>query len=113
MPITKLVLALGILPLATAVSAADILYEESIARQEEQRIIDSPIAGIENSLWFDYRIDILEAQEELVSDLRRASDLEDQRDVWEEYANELSHERRDYIEEMAERGYRDFTITME
>ncbi|WP_073976341.1 hypothetical protein, partial [Erythrobacter donghaensis] len=68
--------------------------------------IGLPIAGIENRLWFDYRINVTEAQKELGSDLRRATDIEDRRDAWEEYAVELKHERVHYIEEMAERGYR-------
>lgn len=92
---------------ATAVSAAiPMLYEEQMARAEEALIITAPIAGIENRFWFDYRIDVTEAQKELSSDLRRASDLEDHRDAWEEYARELKHERVHYVEEMAERGYR-------
>ena len=53
-----------------------------------------------------------EAQKELSSDLRRASDVEDLRDAWEEYAFELRHEREDYIHDMAERGYRGY-VTLE
>ncbi len=101
---TLSILTLGIATAATA--AVPMLHEEQMARDEEARIITHPIAGIENRFWFDYRIDITEAQKELTSDLRRASDVEDQRDAWEEYARELSHERKHYIEEMAERGYR-------
>lgn len=108
-----------ILGLATAAAtfsatahATAILYEESLAREEERRILMHPIAGIENSLWFDYRIDVAEAQKELSSDLRRASDLEDQRDAWEEYASELRHEREDYIHDMADHGYRGY-VTFE
>ena len=82
------------------------LIEERVAREEEQLIVNTPIAGLENTLWFDYRIDITEAQKELRSDLDRASDIEDLRDAWEEYARELRKERVHYIEEMAERGYR-------
>lgn len=97
-------LALGLVNAATA--AVPMLHEEQVARAEEALIITAPIAGIENSLWFDYRIDITETQKELTSDLRRATDIEDRRDAWEEYAHELNHERVHYIEEMAERGYR-------
>lgn len=98
-------LAIG---LATAASAAmPMLYEEQLAHAEEALILDSPIAGIENSRWFDYRNDIGEAQKELTSDLRRSSDLEDTRDAWSEYAHELKHERVDYIEDMAKKGYHD------
>ncbi|MBX7484076.1 hypothetical protein [Qipengyuania qiaonensis] len=99
-------LALIALCIAGAASAATMLHEEQIARAEEQLILTSPIAGIENHLWFDYRIDVTEAQKELTGDLRRASDLEDRRDAWAEYAHELKHEREDYIHDMAKRGYR-------
>lgn len=102
-------LALGLV--AGAVQAAiPALYEEQIARAEEELILKTPIAGIENNLWFDYRIDVTEAQKELTSDLRRASDIEDRRDAWSEYAHELRHEREDYIHDMAERGYRQGTV---
>lgn len=88
------------------------MIEEQVAHDEERLIINAPIAGIENKYWFDYRIDITEAQKELRSDLNRASDIEDLRDAWEEYARELRHERIHYIEEMAERGYRSGTVTV-
>ena len=96
-----------------AMAAVPMLYEEAVAREEEKRIITSPIAGIENNLWFDYRIDVFEAQKELKSDLRRASDIEDRRDAWSEYAHELEHERKDYIKDMAKRGYRYGTVTVQ
>lgn len=89
------------------------LIEEKVAREEEQLIINTPIVGIENKLWFDYHIDITEAQKELRHDLNRASDIEDLRDAWEEYARELRMERFHYIEEMAERGYRSGTVTVD
>lgn len=91
---------------SAAAAAVQTLYEEQLARDEEKLIIHAPIAGIKNSRWFDYRSDILEAQKELNSDLRSASDVEDRRDAWEEYAHELKHERVDYIEDMAEQGFR-------
>lgn len=96
---------------SASVAVAD-LHEERLARDEERRIITAPIAGIQNSLWFDYRIDITEAQKELSADLKRASDIEDLRDAWEEYARELRQERKHYVEEMAERGYRMGTVTV-
>ncbi len=104
--------ALGLACLTTAAGAVDALPEEAAARAEEALILTSPIAGIENRLWFDYRINVTEAQKELTSDLRHAGDIEDRRDAWEEYAVELRHERRHYIKEMAERGYRG-TVTIE
>ncbi len=104
--------AAGLLGLANAASAVDMLHEETVARAEEQQILARPVAGIENRPWFNYRINVTEAQMELTSDLRHSSDIEDLRDAWEEYAVELRHERRHYIEEMAERGYRG-TVTIE
>jgi hypothetical protein len=96
--------AVGLVSAATA--AVQTLYEEQMARDEEKMILTSPIAGIMNSRWFNYRADVNEAQKELNSDLRGASDVEDRRDAWEEYAKELKDERIDYIEDMAEKGYR-------
>lgn len=112
---SKLVIALALgASTAGAVAAAlPTLHEELVARQEERRIINSPIAGIQNRLWFDYRIDITEAQKELSADLRRASDIEDLRDAWEEYGRELRKERKDYVEAMAKRGYRMGTVTVD
>ncbi|MEX0343015.1 MAG: hypothetical protein AB3N06_10535 [Erythrobacter sp.] len=108
---TKTILPLIALGIASATSAAvPMLYEEQVARAEEDLILTHPIAGIENKLWFDYRIDVVEAQKELTSDLRRASDIEDQRDAWSEYAHELKHEREDYVHDMAKRGYRQGTV---
>lgn len=108
---TKTILPLIALGLAGAANAAlPMLYEEQVARAEEKLILTSPIAGIENKLWFDYRIDVIEAQKELTSDLRRASDIEDQRDAWSEYAHELKHEREDYVHDMAKRGYRQGSV---
>lgn len=100
--------ALGIAGAASA--AAQMLYEEQLARQEEKLILVAPIAGIKNSRWFDYRSDVLEAQKELHSDLGRASDIEDRRDAWEEYAHELKNERREYVRYMAKKGYRQGTV---
>lgn len=113
MTLTKPALTLAALIGATSAQATmPILQEEMIARNEERLIIAAPIAGIENSLWFDYLIDVTEAQKELKNDLRGASDLEDLRDAWEEYGRELRHERIDYIENMAERGYRMGEVTV-
>lgn len=98
------IVAIGV---ASAASAAlPRLYEEQMARAEEARIIKSPIAGIRNSRWYDYRTDIGEAEKELANDLAGAGDVEDRRDAWEEYAHELKHERHEYVEYMAKRGHR-------
>lgn len=104
-------IVLGIMGTAAQAVVGD-LHEERLARAEERLILNAPIAGIENRLWFDYRIDITEAQKELRADLGDASDIEDLRDAWEEYARELRNERKEYIEAMAERGYRSGTVTV-
>lgn len=106
-------LALGASAACAAGAALPPLYEELVARQEERLIMTSPIAGVQNRLWFDYRIDITEAQKELSSDLKRASDIEDRRDAWEEYARQLREEREDYVKAMAKRGYRSGTVTVD
>ena len=106
-PAIALAVAAGAPPQAQAgETEGAILYERAIAQEEEARIISAPIAGIQNRLWFDYRNDIGEAQKELASDLRRATDIEDQRDAWSEYAHELRHERTAYVKKMEKRGYR-------
>ncbi len=107
---TALIPALALVTAGAAAAALPMLYEEQMARAEERLILTHPIAGIENSLWFDYRINVVESQKELASDLRDVSDLEDRRDAWEEYAHELKDERLDYIEDMEERGYRSGTV---
>lgn len=96
-----------------AQAAVPMLAEEAYAREEEKRIVTAPIAGIQNSLWFGYRIDVMEAQKELSHDLRRASDIEDRRDAWEEYGDELAKERKAYVEKMAKRGFRMGTVIVE
>lgn len=109
--------ALTATALATVVTtgaiAATTLYEEQAARAEERQIIQSPIGGVRNSRWYDYRTNVGEAQKELATDLRKSSDTEDFRDAWDEYRLELSSERRHYVKEMRERGYRYGTVTIE
>ncbi|HEX8027295.1 MAG TPA: hypothetical protein VF491_02485 [Vicinamibacterales bacterium] len=105
---TAILPALGVLASLGSAALAQpgpTLYEEAVARQEEQRIIAQPIGGIRNHFWFDYRSNVNETTKELASDLRHASDTEDLRDAWDEYRLELLHERRHYAGEMAERGY--------
>ena len=102
-PLAALALAVAV---PTTALAVPMLYEEQVARQEEGRIIRSPIGGIQNSRWFDYRTNVNETRKELASDLRHSSDIEDRRDAWEEYGTELRHERRTYVKAMAKKGYR-------
>lgn len=110
--IAKIAAFAGLSAAASAQASLPMLYEEAFARAEEKLIIATPIAGIQNSLWFDYRIDVLEAQKELARDLRNVTDIEDQRDAWEEYGVELRHERVDYVKAMARKGYRQGTVTV-
>jgi hypothetical protein len=118
MPKTTATLALGLLaaavttPAPTFAFSVPMLYEESIARQEEGLVFAQPIAGLRNRLWFDYRTNVGEAQKVLASDLRHSHDTEDLRDAWEEYRGELRHERHHYMKKMAERGYRAGTVTV-
>lgn len=112
MKTNSILFALAVAAAGSATAAIPMLLEERVAREEEKLIIDHPIAGIESSLWFDYRSDVIEAQKELSSDLRNASDIEDKRDAWEEYAVELKHEREDYIHDMAKRGFRQGSVTI-
>lgn len=72
----------------------------------------APIAGIYNNPWYGYLADVREAEQELGSDLRDATDAEDQRDAWEEYHHELVDADKDYVKEMRERGYRAGRVTV-
>jgi len=99
-------LSLGLAVTATAaINTRVVLAEERMAHEEEARIITSPIGGVENHHWYDYRVNVLETQKELASDLRHASKARDMRNAWDEYRGELSHERSHYVHVMAKRGY--------
>jgi hypothetical protein len=91
---------------AGAMAVQPIMYEEKVARNEEALVIQNPIGGVQNSKWYNYRANVNESQKELSSDLRHASDIEDRRDAWEEYAGELHKERGKYVSYMSKRGYR-------
>ncbi|ASK87930.1 hypothetical protein [Sphingorhabdus sp. SMR4y] len=71
-----------------------------------------PIAGQYDKHWYNYLADVLEADKELKSDLRRATDAEDTRDAWEEYENELIDADKDYVEEMRDRNFRAGRVTI-
>lgn len=75
-------------------------------------IRSEPIAGLYNKPWYAYLADVREAEQELGSDLRGATDAEDQRDAWEEYHHELVDADKDYVKEMRERGYRAGRVTV-
>ena len=80
--------------------------------EDTTEIRSEPIAGIYNKPWYAYLADVREAEQELGSDLRGATDAEDQRDAWEEYHHELVDADKDYVKEMRERGYRAGRVTV-
>ena len=97
----------------TALSAANVHAGPFADGPEDTTVIRSePIAGIYNKPWYAYLADIREAEQELGSDLRGATDAEDQRDAWEEYHHELVDADKDYVKEMRERGYRAGRVTI-
>lgn len=69
------------------------------------RIMKAPYAGVRNNYWYDYQSDVLEAENELRKDLRRAKTAQDRREAWAEYNGEIKDARKDYAKEMVERGY--------
>ncbi len=67
--------------------------------------LSKPIAGVRNNYWYDYRSDLEEAEIELRKDLKRAKTAQDRREAYAEYDQELYDARKDYTQEMRERGY--------
>ncbi|PZQ21684.1 MAG: hypothetical protein DI569_11100 [Sphingopyxis macrogoltabida] len=92
--------------------AAAVPYHSMPPGFDRPDIRTAPIAGIRNQYWYNYRTDILEAEKELTSDLRRASDREDRWDAWDEWANEVVDADRDYVKEMRKKGYRTGRVTV-
>jgi hypothetical protein len=74
-------------------------------RTPHVHILESPLAGVRNNYWYDYRSDVEEAENELRKDLRRAKTAQDRREAWREYNRELRDARSDYTKEMVEKGY--------
>ena len=66
---------------------------------------NAPIAGERNNYWYDYRSDLEEAEIELRKDLKRAKTPQDRREAYNEYDRELIDAKKDYTQEMRERGY--------
>jgi hypothetical protein len=73
--------------------------------QNHASVLDAPIAGVRNNYWYDYRSDLEEAEIELRKDLKRAKTAQDRREAYNEYDRELVDARKDYRQEMRERGY--------
>jgi hypothetical protein len=104
----KLSISIG-LALVAATSSPLLAH----AGKESHAVVRSePIAGVYNKFWYNYLADVLEADKELKSDLRRATDEEDKRDAWEEYEHELADADKDYVEEMRDRNYRVGRVTV-
>ena len=80
--------------------------------EDTTEIRSEPIAGLYNKPWYAYLAEVREAEQELGSDLRGATDAEDQRDAWEEYHHELVDADKDDVKEMRERGYRAGRVTV-
>ncbi len=74
-------------------------------QQSHAHVLDAPIAGERNNYWYDYKSDLEEAEIELRKDLRRAKTAQDRREAYNEYDRELVDARKDYTQEMRERGY--------
>lgn len=75
-------------------------------------IRSEPVQGVYNQSWYNYVADINEADKELTSDLKRATDREDRADAWEEYEVELADADKDYVKEMRQRGYKVARVTV-
>ena len=98
------------LPAGAAVAA--VPYHSMSPGFERPDIRAAPIAGVYNQYWFNYKADILEAEKELTSDLRHATDREDRWDAWDEWATEVVDADKDYVKEMRKKGYRSGRVTV-
>tara|TARA_R110001606_G_scaffold202496_11_gene350613 strand:+ start:2475 stop:2894 length:420 start_codon:yes stop_codon:yes gene_type:complete len=106
MRVSKIIFGLVLMAATTSPAIAH-------ANKESHPVVRSePIAGVYNKFWYNYLADVLEADKELKSDLRRATDEEDKRDAWEEYEHELVDADKDYVEEMRDRNYRVGRVTV-
>lgn len=97
-------------PLAAACFAIALPFAPAAAASHEgtgayEPVLKTPIAGVRNNYWYDYRSDIEEAESELQKDLKRARKASDRREAWAEYNRELFDARKDYRQEMVEKGY--------
>lgn len=82
------------------------------AEAELPQVRTAPIAGVFDKRWYNYLADINEAEKELQSDMRRATDREDREDAQEEYWTELADADHDYVKAMRKRGYRAGRVTI-
>ncbi len=100
------------LAIPTTAAMAAVPYGSQPPGFERPHIRTAPIAGVGNQQWYNYKTDILEAEKELTSDLRRATDREDRWDAWDEWQNEVVDADKDYVKEMRKKGYRVGRVTV-
>ena len=100
-----------LLALPASVAAA-VPYGSMPPGFDAPHIRSAPIAGVVNKAWYNYRADILEAEKELTSDLRHATDREDRWDAWDEWTVEVTDADKDYTKEMRKKGYRSGRVTV-
>ncbi|PQM26432.1 hypothetical protein CVO77_15465 [Sphingopyxis lindanitolerans] len=105
-----IVAALTALPASAAMAA--IPYDSMPPGFDRPAIRAAPIADVYNQYWYNYKADILEAEKELVSDLRHSTDREDRWDAWDEWTTEVIDADKDYVKEMRKKGYRSGRVTV-
>lgn len=98
--------------LAPSAMASDSEVIAQVASTYQSQIRQEPVAGQYDKRWFNYQTDIKEAEKELQSDLKRATDREDSEDAWEEYHHELVDADLDYVKAMRKRGFRVGRVTL-
>lgn len=95
----RTVLTAAVVASATLVACAGLANPPS-----RPPVVETPFGGLEDNHWFDYRTDLLEAEEELRSDLADADDEADVFDARAEYRTELADALTDYQKEAIEAG---------
>ena len=103
--------AIMALPISAGVTAGGISHTAPPGF-ETPEIRAKPIAGVYNKYWYNYRSDVMEAEKELGSDLRRATDREDRWDAWDEWQTEVVDADKDYVKVMRKKGYRSGRVTV-
>lgn len=63
-----------------------------------------PVYSDSNPWYLDYKTSLSEARRELRNDLRGASNEADRVAAWAEYRHEVADARKDFEQEMADRG---------
>ena len=102
--------AIAFIPALIAVGAS--AGELSVESRYKAEIRTEPVAGVYNKAWYNYRTDIAEADKELTSDLRRATDREDTNDAWDEFYAEIVDADKDYVKAMRKQGYQVGRVTL-